>query len=155
MKFLDDLEKDLRAKIDRHDSVEELEHLAHDDNEIEHVSWCLAKMAQNKYDDMRIFRILMAIPRSEPDAEENVLWGLGELAGAGIGDTVSFDIIKKGMSSTHPSVRGMAAWAAGRYRHRLALMDDDAFDKLKGLCNDQFQMVRESAIFALEEENRS
>lgn len=155
MSFLDELDADLRAKRDRTDAIDELFQMTFSEpEESERISWCLAKMAQNKYADMRIQGILMGMADTDPGTDENVLWGLGELAGTGIGDDSSFMLIKRKMKDPDTSVRGMAAWAAGRYRHRLGMSDAESEEILEGLLEDDSPLVKGSAEFALGEESR-
>ena len=153
MTFLDELEADLRAKRDRSDAIDDLFQMTFTEpGSLEKVSWCLAKMAQNKYADMRIHGILMGIADIDPGTDENVLWGLGELAGTGIGDDASFALIKRKLKDPDASVRGMAAWAAGRYRHRLSMTDGESEGILTDLLDDDSPLVKASAEFALANE---
>ncbi len=153
MSFLDELDSDLRAKRDRSDAIDELFQMTFSEpEESERISWCLAKMAQNKYADMRIQSILMSMAGTDPGTDENVLWGLGELAGTEIGDDTSFQLIKRKMKDPDTSVRGMAAWAAGRYRHRLGISDAESEALLGELLEDDSPLVRGSAEFALGDE---
>ena len=153
MTFLDELEADLRAKRDRSDAIDDLFQMTFTEPEsVEKVSWCLAKMAQNKYADMRIHGILMGIADIDPGTDENVLWGLGELAGTGIGDDASFALIKRKLKDPDASVRGMAAWAAGRYRHRLSMTDGESEGILTDLLDDDSPLVKASAEFTLANE---
>ena len=153
--FLDELELDLRAKRDRSDAIDDLFQMTFSEPEsVERVSWCLAKMAQNKYADMRIQSILMSMTDRDPGTDENILWGLGELAGTGIGDDSSFGFIKRKMKDPDDSVRGMAAWAAGRYRHRLSMADEESQSILTELLEDCSPLVKGSARFALDDESK-
>ena len=153
MTFLDELEADLRAKRDRSDAIDDLFQMTFTEPEsVEKVSWCLAKMAQNKYADMRIHGILMGIADIDPGTDENVLWGLGELAGTGIGDDASFALIKRKLKDPDASVRGMAAWAAGRLRFKLGIEDDKLLALLNSLLDDRSNLVKKSAEFALSDE---
>jgi len=153
--FLSTLDSDLRAKRDRSDAIDDLFQMTMFSSEYgERISWCLAKMAQNKYADMRIHGILMSMADSGPEVDENVLWGLGELAATSIGDDASFGLIKRKMDDGHVSVRAMAAWAAGRYRHRLNMTDADSERILTELLEDSSPLVKASAEFALSEEDR-
>lgn len=153
MSFLEELDADLRAKRDRTDAIDELFQMTFTDpDESERVSWCLAKMAQNKYADMRIHGILMSMADKDPATDENVLWGLGELAATMIGDDNSFALIKRKLGDGTASVRAMAAWAAGRYRHRLGMCDGECLETLNGLLSDCSPLVKASAEFALADE---
>ena len=155
MSFLDELESDLRAKRDRTDAIDDLFQMSFaEPEESERVSWCLAKMAQNKYADMRIHGILMSMDGSDPGTAENILWGLGELAGTGIGDDSSFALIKQRLNDPDDTIRAMAAWAAGRYRHRLSMTDAESETILKEMLDDCSPLVSGSARFALEDEKR-
>lgn len=152
--FLNALDADLRAKKDRTDALDELLQLSFlgDDETKEMVSWCLAKMGQNKYSDMRIFSILMSMyDEDSPAIKENIAWGLGELAGTGIGHDGSLVKIKELMDHPESSVRSMAAWAAGRYHHRLKVSDDELMSKLESMVDDKSNLVSMSAKFALED----
>ncbi len=153
--FLSTLDSDLRAKRDRSDAIDDLFQMTMFSSEYgERISWCLAKMAQNKYADMRIHGILMSMADSGPEVDENVLWGLGELAATSIGDDASFGLIKRKMEDRNASLRAMAAWAAGRYRHRLNMTDADSERVLTELLEDSSPLVKASAEFALSEEDR-
>jgi len=155
MTFLEELESDLRAKRDRSDAIDELFQMTFSEpDSMEKISWCLAKMAQNKYADMRIHGILMSIADTDTGTDENVMWGLGELAGSGIGDDASFALIKRKLKDPDNAVRGMAAWAAGRYRHRLGMTDGESEGILRELTDDDSPLVRSSAEFALGEERK-
>lgn len=152
--FLEELDSDLRAKKDRTDALDELMQLSFlgDDEVREKVSWCLAKMGQNKVSDMRIFSILMSMYGDPlPEVKENIAWGLGELAGCGIGDDNSMSKVKELMDHSGSSVRSMAAWAAGRYHHKLKMTDDELMDKLTSLTEDKSNLVSMSAKFAIED----
>lgn len=152
--FLDQLDADLRAKRDRSDAIDELFQMSFcsDADTSERIAWLLAKMAQNKYADMRIHGILMSMADSDPGTDENILWGLGELAGTDIGDDASFALIKRKMASEDAAVRGMAAWAAGRYKHRLGMSDPESETILRSLLEDDSPLVRASAEFAVNDE---
>ena len=153
--FLSALDSDLRAKRDRTDAIDDLFQMTFAAPEYgERISWCLAKMAQNKCADMRIHSILMSMADSDPEVDENVMWGLGELAATAIGDEASFELIKRKMTDSEDSVKAMAAWAAGRYRHRLNMTDDESEGILSELLNDSSPLVKASAEFALSEEER-
>jgi len=45
----------------------------------------------------------------------------------------------------------MAAWAAGRYHHKLKMTDDELMDKLTSLTEDKSNLVSMSAKFAIED----
>ena len=96
--------------------------------------------------------ILAPFFQVDPGTDENVMWGLGELAGTGIGDDASFALIKRKMKDPDASVRGMAAWAAGRYRHRLSMTDEESEVLLTELLEDDSPLVKASAEFALADE---
>lgn len=150
--WLDDLEADLRKKVDRSDALDDLFQLSFTESGdvLGRVSWCLSKMAQNKCADMRIYDILMSMYTVVcDDVRENIAWGLGELAGSGIGTQDSLDALNEMMCSDSPSIRSSAAWAVGRYRHRLGLVDRRALHLLEGLRNDTSELVRKSADFAI------
>lgn len=151
MTWLSDLEADLRAKEDRTDALDELLQISFsgDDAERELASWCLAKMAQNKCQDMRVLSILMSMAGISPAVNENVAWGLGELAGVGIGDDSSFAIVKGLMRSDQDSLRATAAWAAGRYRHRMGVSDAESDGLLESMAADPSPLVSMAAGFAL------
>lgn len=151
MDYLESLESDLRAGRDRTSEIDELFQLTFcaDDETKERVSWCLAKMAQNKCSDTRVHVILMSLRDSSPEVMENVAWGLGELAGRGIGDGESLGLLKRLMGHQSSSVRSMAAWATGRYHRKLGLSDADSMSILESLRDDRSELVRKSAGFAI------
>lgn len=153
--FLSALDADLRAGKDRTDAIDDLFQMTFgaDDATLGSITWCLAKMAQNKVADMRIHGILMSVESEDPDVKENVLWGLGELSGRGIGDENSLGLIKRSMTDPASSVRAMAAWAAGRYMHKLSLEDEESRKLLKDLENDRSELVKTSAKFAFEDKD--
>lgn len=110
-------------------------------------------MAQNKSQDMRVYTILMSMyDVSNDDVVENVAWGLGELAGVGIGSYEALSVLKSLLDSSVSTVRSSAAWAVGRYQHRLHLTDPDAISKLQSLLEDPSELVRKSARFAIDDE---
>ena len=155
--YFDSLEADLRAKKDRSEELDELfqsSFLGEDDIK-ERTSWCVAKMGQNKVPDMRILDILVSM-KDDPNEQvrENVAWGIGEVAGANIGDDRSVSVINELMKDPDNGVRAMAAWAAGRIRHRLNIDDGEMLALLKGLLDDRSDLVKRSAEFALNEEQR-
>ena len=153
--LLTELDADLRSKKDRTDAIDDLFQMTIMSPEYdERVSWCLAKMAQNKCADMRIQVVLMSMADRDPETDENVLWGLGELAATMIGDDSSFAFIKRKMADRTVSVRAMAAWAAGRYRHRLSISDDGSLGILNELLSDCSPLVKASAEFALGDEEK-
>lgn len=150
--YLDSLESDLRAGKDRSSEIDELFQmtLCADDAVKERVSWCLAKMAQNKCADIRIHVILLSLRGSSQEVLENVAWGLGELAGRGTGDDSSLDLLKILMKHQSSSVRSMAAWATGRCHRKLGLFDAESMSILESLRDDKSQLVRRSAEFAID-----
>lgn len=155
MDWLASVETELRQKKDRSDALDELFQLSFmgSGDVLEKVSWCLAKMAQNKTQDMRVYDILMSMyPDSEEDVKENIAWGLGELAGSGIGTMESLDVLKSFLSSQTPTTRASAAWAVGRYHHRLHLSDPDSHEMLGSMLDDPSELVRKSARFAIDDE---
>jgi hypothetical protein len=155
MEWLATLEADLRQKKDRTDSLDDLFQLSFigGQEELEKVSWCLAKMAQNKCQDMRVYTILMSMyDVVNDDVAENVAWGLGELAGVGIGSYEALSALRSLMDSSVSTVRSSAAWAVGRYNHRLHLTDPESSAKLEQLLDDPSELVRKSARFAIDDE---
>lgn len=151
--YLDSLEGDLRAKKDRTDELDELFQLSFlgDGATVERVSWCVAKMAQNKVPDMRIVDIMVSLRDNvNPQVRENVAWGIGEIAGAGIGDDRCIDTLLTMMTDDNDGVRGMAAWAAGRLRRKLGMDSPDLEGRIRSLINDDSEYVRRSAEYALE-----
>ena len=115
--WLEGLESDLRERIDRTDALDDLFQVTFcgDGPEIEQASRCLAKMAQNGCGDMRVLSILMSMRDVSDAVSENVCWGLGELAGAGIGDSDGLDYVLRMTASACGSLCAMALWSAGRY----------------------------------------
>ena len=153
--YLDSLEKDLREKKDRPEELDELFQLSFlGDGEVrERVSWCVAKMGQNKVPDMRILDILASMKDdSNSQVRENVVWGIGEVAGAGIGDERSVNIVKGLLKDDDNGVRAMSAWAAGRLRFKLNIDDGEMLALLNSLLDDRSNLVRKSAEFALNDE---
>ena len=75
--------------------------------------------------------------------------GIGEVAGAGIGDERSVSAVNTLMKDADNGVRAMAAWAAGRLRSKLGLENDEMLALLKELLDDRSNLVQRSAEFAL------
>lgn len=151
--YFDSLEQDLRKKKDRSGELDDLFQFSFlgDDDVRERTSWCVAKMGQNKIQDMRILDILSSMSEDEnPQVRENVAWGIGEVAGAGVGDDRSVSVINSLMGDAENSVRGMAAWAAGRLRYKLGIEDGIMLTTLRSLLDDRSVIVKRSAEFALE-----
>ncbi len=112
-------------------------------------SWCLAKMGQNKVREQEVYELLLTLAEEEDtEIRENMLWGLGEVAGSG--DERALAVISRDLSSEETALRGMAAWAAGRIMKKLNLFDETLIQKLKTAANDPAPYVRKSAAFALE-----
>ncbi len=110
-------------------------------------------MGQNKVTDMRILDILVSMKDDDNEqVRENVAWGIGEVAGAGIGDERSVAVMNELMKDPDNGVRAMAAWAAGRIRFRLGIEDDVMLALLKSLLDDRSNLVKKSAEFALNDE---
>ena len=108
-------------------------------------------MAQNKVQDLRIAEILSSMADSDdPEVKENICWGIGELAGAGIGDDHMTDIVLRMMSDPNDSVRGMAVWAAGRLIKKLSVDDIRLHDRIQSLKDDDSEYVRKSVEYALD-----
>ena len=153
--YFDSLEKDLRGKKDRSDELDDLFQLSFlgDTDVRQRVSWCVAKMGQNKVPDMRILDILSSM-KDDADSQvrENVVWGIGEVAGAGIGDERSVSAVRGALKDQDNGVRAMAAWAAGRLRFKLDINDDEMLALLNSLLDDRSNLVRKSAEFALSDE---
>ncbi len=108
-------------------------------------------MAQNKVQDLRIAEILSSMADSDdPEVKENICWGIGELAGAGIGDDHMTDIVMRMMSDPNDSVRGMAVWAAGRLIKKLSVDNTRLHDRIQSLKDDNSEYVRKSVGYALD-----
>ena len=151
--YFDSLEADLREKKDRTDELDELFQLSFlgDDPVKERVSWCVAKMAQNKVQDLRMAGIVSSLSDSnDPEVMENVAWGIGEMAGVGIGDEHLNEVILRYMSDRNASVRGMAVWAAGRLKKKMGVKDDRLDRMIQSLADDRSEYVRRSVQYALE-----
>ena len=154
--YFDSLEKDLRAKKDRSEELDELFQLSFlgEDDVKDRTSWCVAKMGQNKVPDMRILDILVSMKDDDnPQVRENVVWGIGEVAGVGIGDERSLSTVNDLMKDPDNGVRAMAAWAAGRIRTRLKMENDEMLALLNSLLDDRSNLVQKSAEFALNDED--
>lgn len=153
MTYLEDLETDLRAKKDRTEELDELFQLSFlgDAETRNKVSWCVAKMAQNKIEDLRIIDILVTMT-GNPDAEvrENVVWGIGEAAGYGMCDDRCINAVNELMSDSSETVRGTAVWAAGRIILRTDRDDGFLRSKVESMRNDRSDYVRKAVESALE-----
>ena len=154
MDWLCGIESDLRAKVDRTDALDDMFQVSFsgEPEEIEKTSWCLAKMAQNKVQDMRVYSILMSMRGVSDAVSENICWGLGELAGSGIGDAEGLDYVTEMMGSPCEPLKSMAAWSAGRMKHRMGLSDPGTDEALEKLREDDSPLVRMSAEFAVNPE---
>lgn len=153
--WLDGLEAELRQKKDRTDALDELFQISFTESGdvLERVSWCLAKMAQNKCQDMRVYDILISMYAGSDDpVRENIAWGLGELAGSGIGSADSLGVLMEMLDSEVSTTRSSAAWAIGRYHLRLHLSHPESFMRLQALLDDPSELVRKSARFAIDGE---
>ena len=106
-------------------------------------------MGQNKVREQEVYELLLTLAEEEDtEIRENMLWGLGEVAGSG--DERALAVISRDLSSEETALRGMAAWAAGRIMKKLNLFDETLIQKLKTAANDPAPYVRKSAAFALE-----
>lgn len=150
---LEAAERDLLSKKDGSEYIELIEQcLECQDIPIRRkASWCLAKMGQNKTQNSYIYELFLRLTDdNDPETKENMLWGIGEIAGAGIGDERSIPIICNGMSDENARIRGMAAWAAERIISRLELFSDELILKLNEIEDDPSPYVRKSVSFAKE-----
>ena len=150
--YMDILDADLRVGKDRSDDLDKLFRLSFlgDTGVRVKVSWCVAKMAQNKVQDMRILDILVSMrDDTDPDVRENISWGIGEIAGFGICDDRSAETLLVFMSDDRSTIRGMAVWAVGRLRHKAGIEDARLISAAEMLLDDPSPLVRKSAEFAL------
>lgn len=150
---LDAVEKDLLSKKDCSEHIRLIEQcLKSSDASVRRkASWCLAKMGQNKTQNTDIYELLLKLAcDDDSEVRENMLWGIGEIAGAGIGDERSVLVICHGLSDENPRIRGMAAWAAERIMSKLGIFSDELSEKLNELKDDPSPYVRKSASFAEE-----
>lgn len=155
MDFFEQLDADLRKGIDRTDAIDELfqQSFLGDADTKEKVSWCTAKMAQNKVQDMRLVDIMISLTGNiDPQVRENIAWGIGEIAGAGIGDDRCVNIVTELMSDPEDNVRAMAAWAAGRLIKKLDIRDETMIEKVRSLLDDRSPFVMKAAQYALDME---
>ena len=153
LKGLDDLEVKLRQKHDYSDLLDSLVNLSVSDNSaiIRKVTWCAAKMGQNKINDLRIISLLASLANSDDEqVRENVAWGIGETAGTVALNNNSINAISLLLDDPERDVRGMAAWAAGRFHRKCGYITDEIKTKLKTLLEDPSEYVRSAAKFALE-----
>jgi HEAT repeat protein len=155
MEGLDDLDAKLRKKEDHSGLLDVLLMLSSssDPEIVQKVSWCAGKMGQNKVNSERIISLLTGIAdHRDEQVRENVAWGIGETAGTVEMTDVSIDTISTLLIDGNRDVRGMAAWAAGRFHHKCGDMTDDVKKKLETLLNDPSEYVRSAAKFALNDE---
>ncbi|MDR2866767.1 MAG: HEAT repeat domain-containing protein [Methanomassiliicoccaceae archaeon] len=153
-KGLDDLDASLRMKNDHSDLLGTLLMLSMSPDTVivQKVTWCAAKMGQNKVKDKRIPSLLVCLAGSIDEiVRENVAWGIGEAAGTVEMADDCMSAISLLLDDHEKEVRGMAAWAAGRVYHKCFCMDDEIKMKLRGLLNDPSEYVREAAKFALDD----
>ena len=150
---LEAAERDLLSKKDGSEYIELIEQCLECQDILirRKASCCLPKMGQNKTQNSNIYEFFLKLADdNDPETKENMLWGIGEIAGAGIGDERSIPIICKGMSDENARVRGMAAWAAERIISRLELFSDELILKLNEIEDDSSPYVRKSVSFAKE-----
>ncbi|MCL2786674.1 MAG: HEAT repeat domain-containing protein [Methanomassiliicoccaceae archaeon] len=154
-KGLDELDVRLRKKEDHADLLDVLFVLSssHVSEIVQKASWCAGKMGQNKVGDERIISLLTGLSRCDDEqVRENVAWGIGETAGTvSVGDD-AIATVSVLLDDDEKDVRGMAAWAAGRFHHKCDLMPDDIKAKLEFLLYDASEYVRAAAKFALDDE---
>jgi len=152
-KWLSDLEKDLKKKVERKDAFNVLENMiSADDPDIRNQAvWCIAKLAQNKYDDVRIMNILMPLcDNFDPEIRENAIWGIGEALSLRYDERCP-DLILKLLNDENKMVRGMTAWTAGRMMHKQNVRDERIVAILNEFLNDESDYIRGAAKFALTE----
>jgi len=153
LKGLDGLDAELRKKADHRDTLDRLLKLSRYDNEeiVQKATWCAAKMGQNKVNDKRIISLMIeAAVNGDPEVRENAAWGIGEAAGTIEINDVAVAVILSLLDDANCDTRAMAAWAAGRLRHKTGNTDAAIENKLKELLNDVSAYVRMTAEFALE-----
>jgi hypothetical protein len=154
-KGLDELDAELRKKRDHSGLLDILTKISasSDADIVRKATWCAAKMGQNKVNDERIITLLIGLAGSEDDTvRENVAWGIGETAGTVAMSDDAMNIISSLLDDGDRDVRGMAAWAAGRFHHKCGYMTDEMRTKLKRLLDDGSDYVRNAAKFALEKD---
>ncbi|MDR0198804.1 MAG: HEAT repeat domain-containing protein [Methanomassiliicoccaceae archaeon] len=153
-KGLAELDAELRKRRDRSDLLDILAGLcaSGDPETVRNVTWCAAKMGQNKVNDPRIVILLTGMAGSgDAQIRENAAWGIGETAGTVRTDDAAMDAISSLLGDAERDVRGMAAWAAGRFRRKCGYMAEDVKKRLNELLNDPSEYVREVARFALDD----
>ena len=147
--WLDDLESDLRKKVNRRDTFDKLLELPQEMNE--RVSWCVAKMAQNKAAPQGSLELLIQFSKDDdPQVRENGIWGIGEIAGMNVFHEECIERTEELLRDDDKMVRGMAAWAAGRLLKKQNRSSDEVIRLLKDLLNDPSEYVRKAAAFALD-----
>ena len=110
-------------------------------------------MGQNKVNDERMITLLIGLAGNEDEqVRENVAWGIGETAGTVSVSENSVNVISSLLDDDNKDVRGMAAWAAGRFHHKCGLMNGNMRAKLEILLGDPSEYVRSAAKFALDDE---
>ncbi|MDR0335449.1 MAG: hypothetical protein LBH69_06190, partial [Methanomassiliicoccaceae archaeon] len=118
---------------------------------LQRVTWCAAKMAQNKVNDERILILLSGMAGSgDAQVRENAVWGIGEAAGTIAMADDELVAISLLLDDAEHDVRGMAAWAAGRLYHKCEILSEEIEEKLNKLLNDPSEFVRSAAKFALD-----
>jgi len=152
IQWLKELESDLKHKRRRPDPADTLAGLA-SDGDIEtrrKAVWCAAKLGQNKLAGIRSLSILIAAC-GDTDAQirEDAAWGIGESVGTMYDECIPDSILGL-LHDDESSVRGMAAWAAGRLFLKRGIRDERIADRLTGLSNDGSGYVRSAADFALD-----
>ena len=149
--WLTELEGDLKHKVARNDCMDVLEKsINSDDPDIRvRVVWCIAKLAQNKYDDERIMSILIPLcDDTDDEIRENAVWGIGEAFSERYDERCP-DVLLGLLDDGSRMVRGMAAWACGRMMHKQNVNNEYIVDKLNELLEDDSDYVRRTADFAL------
>ena len=153
LQAMDRLESELRKKMDRSDLLDILKELcaSGDEEVVRKATWCVAKMGQNKVNDVGILILLSGMAgNADPQVRENVAWGIGEAAGTIEMADDELDAISLLLDDAEHDVRGMAAWAAGRLYHKCGILSEDFENKLNRLLNDPSEYVRAAAKFALD-----
>lgn len=112
---LEAVEKDLLSKKDCSEHIGQIEQClkSSDASVRREASWCLAKMGQNKTQNADVYELLLKLAFDDDlEVRENMLWGIGEIAGAGIGNERSVLVICHIAYLT--KIRGSEEWRPGQ-----------------------------------------
>jgi HEAT repeat protein len=149
---LDRLEDHLRKEGGDPTVIDALNELLEDDLDIRRkASWALGKAAQVKVgSECSIGPLTSLLDDEDEEVRENAAWALGELAGMGKGSSGSVPLLIALLGDENIQVRSMSAWTLGRLAERAGINPPGTKEAVTVLLEDNSQLVRKSASWALE-----